>query len=80
MLGHSILSQVKCIKKGGLLSEYEKREIERKTKDEIHNNIGEKSKKKIDFDIECHQDEESVERFSKLKLAGADTGFFSNTP
>lgn len=47
MLGHSILSQVKCIKKGGLLSEYEKREIERKTKDEIHNNIGEKSKKKI---------------------------------
>ena len=71
----SILSQVKCIQKGGLLSEYEKREIERKVKDEIHNNIGKEIEEKvgeedqeIDFDIECHQDKESVERFSKLKL------------
>ena len=71
----SILSQVKCIQKGGLLSEYEKREIERKVKDEIHNNIGKEIEEEvgeedqeIDFDIECHQDKESVERFSKLKL------------
>ena len=44
----SILSQIKCLIKGGLLSEFEKREIENKVEKDLNDQPGEEE---IDFDL-----------------------------
>ena len=60
----SVLSQVKCIQKGGLLSEYEKKEIERNVQDEINNTLrddnGKREEENIDFEIEENENHERI--------------------
>ena len=52
----SVLSQVKFIQKGGLLSEYEKREIEKNVQNEINNILkednGNREEENVDFEKE----------------------------
>ena len=47
---HFITGKVKCLIKGGLLSEFEKREIENEVEKDLNNKHGDKE---TDFDIEC---------------------------
>ena len=47
----SILTRIRCLIKGGLLSEFEKREIENEVEKDLNNKHGEKE---IDFDEESN--------------------------
>ena len=60
----SVLSQVKCIQKGGLLSEYEKKEIEENFQDEINNTLreddGNGAEENLDFEVEENEYREKI--------------------
>jgi len=68
--GHKLVSQIKCIEAGGLLSEFEKSEIEQRVECECKRNVdgpnpaGQEEVECVDFNVyreECNEFESGME-------------------